>query len=156
MKKIGLVLLTVIAIVFAGCKQEMKKEDVEKGVKEMFKSVKTNGIDKAMKEFADGYDKMSDSDKQKFQDAFNGKEFKIMKIEGNQVTAEVYVSPANGGQILVKTVIFKVIQVDGKMRVKDIINVVEDTFGGQSSATDAAMPEEVSDDASEALSEEHD
>ncbi|MCQ2280482.1 MAG: hypothetical protein MJZ49_06745 [Bacteroidales bacterium] len=157
MKKIGLVILAVIAIIFAGCKQELKKDDIEKGVTEMFKSLKSDGIDKALTTFADGYDKMSDSQKQKFQDAFAGKEFKIMKIEGNQVTAEIRVSAANGGQIIVKTVIFKVIQVDGKVRVKDIVNVIEDAVEPTDVA--AAENEEVTEaylDEADNLTEEHD
>lgn len=157
MKKIGLVILAVVAIVFAGCKQELKKEDVEKGVTEMFKSLKSDGVDKTLVQFADGYDKMSDSQKQKFQDAFTGKEFKIMKIEGNQVTAEVYVSGANGGQVTVKTVIFKVIQVDGKMRVKDIVNVIEESVGSSDNAV-AENASELEGEANDSgnLSEEHD
>lgn len=157
MKRIGLVILTVIAVVFAGCKQELKKDDIEKGVTEMFKSLKSDGIDKALTTFADGYDKMSDSQKQKFQDAFTGKEFKIMKIEGNQVTAEVRVSAANGGQIIVKTVIFKVIQVDGKVRVKDIVNVIEDAVE-PTEVTAAESEDAMEADLDEAnnLSEEHD
>ena len=72
------------------------------------------------------------------------------------MTVEVLVSPAEGGQLIVKTVIFKVIQVDGKIRVKDIINVIDN--GGK--ATSAGPDEEVlandEDDLDSPLSEEHD
>lgn len=157
MKKIGLVMLVIVAVIFAGCKHELKKADVEKGVTEMFKSLKTDGIDKALTTFADGYDKMSDSQKQKFQDAFTGKEFKIMKIEGDQVTAEIRVSAADGGQLIVKTVIFKVIQVDGKVRVKDIVNVIEDSIGSTDNASEEIDEEmEAMLDEDDNLSEEHD
>ena len=70
--------------------------------------------------------------------------------------AEVFVSPSEGGQLIVKTVIFKVIQIDGKIRVKDIINVIDN--GGK--ATSAGPNEEVmsddEDDLDSPLSEEHD
>ena len=156
MKTMKILTLAVLVVIFAGCQQKLKEADVEKGVKEMFSSLQKNGIEKTLSVFADGYDKMSDNQKQLFQDAFAGQEYRIAKIEGDKVTAEVLVSPAEGGQLIVKTVIFKVIQVDGKIRVKDIINVIDN--GGK--ATAAGPDEEVladdEDDLDSPLSEEHD
>ncbi len=151
-----LAMLVVLAVIFAGCQQKMKKDDVEKGVTEMFTSFQKNGIEKTLSVFADGYDKMSDNQKQAFQDAFAGKEFRIAKIEGDKVTAEVFVSPSEGGQLIVKTVIFKVIQVDGKIRVKDIINVIDNGGKAASSGPDDEVLAEEEDDLDSPLSEEHD
>ena len=38
MKTIKLAMLVALVVIFAGCQQKMKKEDVEKGVNEMFAS----------------------------------------------------------------------------------------------------------------------
>jgi hypothetical protein len=156
MKTMKLAMLVILAVIFAGCQQKMKKDDVEKGVTEMFTSFQKNGIEKTLSVFADGYDKMSDNQKQAFQDAFAGKEFRIAKIEGDKVTAEVFVSPSEGGQLIVKTVIFKVIQVDGKIRVKDIINVIDNGGKVASSGPDDDVLAEDEDDLDSPLSEEHD
>lgn len=156
MKTIKILSLAVLAVIFAGCQQKLKEADVEKGVKEMFNGLQNNGIEKTLSVFADGYDKMSDNQKQVFQDAFAGDEFKIAKIEGDKVTAEIIVSPSEGGQLMVKTVIFKVIQVDGKIRVKDIINVIDN--GGKATTTgpDEDVLANDEDDYDSPLSEEHD
>ena len=156
MKTIKFAMLVALAVIFAGCQQKMKKEDVEKGVNEMFASFQKNGIEKTLSIFAEGYDQMTDNQKQAFEDAFAGKEFRIAKIEGDKVTAEVFVSPSEGGQLIVKTVIFKVIQVDGKIRVKDIINVIDN--GGKATSTgpsDEVLSDD-EDDLDSPLSEEHD
>lgn len=151
-------ILLIAALVTAGCKQELKKEDIQQGVTEMFQHVKTDGIDKALAVFADGYDQMNDSEKQRLRDAFSGKEFKIVKIEGDKVTVEIDISPADGGQIIVKTVIFKVIQVDGKIRVKDIVNVIEHNGTPREAGIEDASGEGVDslEASGNALSEEHD
>ena len=144
-------MMAVVAILFSGCKQQLAKEEVEKTCTEFFKTIKEQGIDKAAQQFAEGYDKLSDQDKQLLKDAkiFDpNNDFKIVKIEGDKVTAEVSVKPANGGEVTVNTVIFQVIKVDGKVRVKDIIELAKSKFevGGEPSA---ANTDTESDDASE-------
>ena len=122
----------------------------------MFSTLKKNGAtEKTLAEFVDGYDKLDADKKGKLLDAFTGKEFKIAKIEGDQVTADISFTPSDGGQLIVKTVIFKVIQVDGKIRVKDIINVIDN---GNKATTTGPDEEVFTDDENDLdnLSEEHD
>lgn len=140
MKKLGLVLVAVVAILFAGCKQEMKKEDIQKFVTDLTNQIKNNKIDDALKTaFTDD---MKDDTKTKFKEALMGQEFKIIDIKDNQVTLEVVATAADGGKIEARTVIFKVIQVNGKIRLKDLVSNTPKTDG----ATDNANQEAPSDD----------
>lgn len=150
--------IAVIALIFAGCKQNKKasEEEIKKGVNEMFSNFKKSGAtDKTLAEFVEGYDKLDANNKQKLQEAFTGKEFKIAKIEGDQVTADISFTPSDGGQLIVKTVIFKVIQVDGKIRVKDLVNVIDNGNKATTSGPDENVVTNDENDLTE-LPEEHD
>lgn len=148
--------LVVLAVIFAACQQQLKEDDVKKGVENMFSSLKKNGTtEKTLAEFVEGYDKLDANKKQKLQEAFTGKEFKIAKIEGDQVTADISFTPSDGGQLIVKTVIFKVIQVDGKIRVKDLVNVIDNGNKATTSGPDENVVTNDENDLAE-LPEEHD
>ena len=149
-------MLLVVAVVFAGCQQKLKKENVEKGINEMFVSFQKNGIEKTLTQYVDGYDKMSDNDKKKLQDAFAGKEFKILEINNDEVRIEVSATPADGGQINTKTVIFKVIEVDGKIRIKELLNSVAQNDKPSSSGPNGDVLADNENDPDSPLSEEHD
>lgn len=151
-------MLLVVAVVFAGCQQKLKKENVEKGVNEIFNSFQKNGIEQTLTQYVDGYDKMSDNDKKRLQDAFAGREFKILDINNDEVKIEVSATPDGGGQIKTTVVFFKVIEVNGKIHIKELMN---DPIPKEDNKSTASAPNEnvVADsenDLDSPLSEEHD